>query len=447
MADLKDLSNEKLEELLKEYKENNSLEKLTELAEELRISQVHMPCKKNGNNGVASMIIKGQDGKMLIPIFTSKNRVDGKVPNGTEIAIVPFTEVNRIAANEIETKHLDGIIINPSYESIIFNVNFIMKFHITEQESKKKGVKIPLDFTKAAPPVDNKELEIKMEEFVKEEDKDKKNLLFNQILNELRISRLIMPLGVNDKGGNSPLISNNKDTGEKMMITYTDPEFAAKRHENARFGAYEFGKAIEVALKIKKEVDGMCIITEKVTINLKTPLLEKIKDANEQAKKQQVGAQTSAPINNQVNPLISEQVKFTMETLPKLLEKRGQKLVTGLVELREEYINELYENAFYKVEEYPYTEADFTVTAITAAENTDAIEIEFPKKAAGSGSALRVYIIWNSETANGRYFAIVKNDEGPCSIIEINNDQRKDHGVSEIETNEMSTIFDIAEIW
>ena len=94
---------------------------------------------------------------------------------------------------------------------------------------------------------------------------------------------------------------------------------------------------------------------------------------------------------------------------------------------------------------YPFVEEEFT-TAITAAPGVDAIEIEFPRKGNGVGAAVRAYIIWNNETQKGRYFGITRNADDVLMIMEVSEGKQTNHGITAIETNELSRILDIVGI-
>ena len=443
MADYKDNSNDRLEKLLAEYKKNNTIEKLTELAEELRVSKVHLPCKTEDDNRIAAMMMKMQDGNVFIPVYTSKWHLNGKLQSGSKVAVIPYTEVNKIAVTESKVDKLNGIIVNPGDSNIILNMNFINKMFLTEEASQKKGEKIALDFTNPLPQLDNTGLEDQMESFASEQDNSIKQNILNGILNTLRDSQVVIPLGINKAGKNAPLVMTNNNTGDKFMPVYTNAAFAAKRHQECKIGVYPFDKANEIALSMKTEVDGMCVISEKVTVNLKTRLLENVKEVNDKIRAQKEGA---ANAKAQVNKALEEQVKFTMVTVPGILEKRGQKFIDALLERRAAYIDELYENAYYDIRMYPYVEEEFAVTAITAAPTVDAIEVEYPKKGSGVGAALRAYIIWDSEKQQGRYFAITKSADDALMIMEVSEGTQTCHGISAIETNEMSRVLDIVGI-
>ena len=127
MTDYKANSNDRLEKLLAEYKKNNSIEKLTEMAEELRVSNVHLPCRTDDQGRVAAMILKMKDGKCFIPVYSSRWHLNGKMKPGTKVAVMPYMEANAIAAKEAVNSRLDGIIINPQDTNIVLSINFINK--------------------------------------------------------------------------------------------------------------------------------------------------------------------------------------------------------------------------------------------------------------------------------------------------------------------------------
>ncbi len=433
MSDYKANSSDRLEKLLAEYKKNNSIEKLTEMAEELRVSNVHLPCRTDDQGRVAAMILKMKDGKCFIPVYSSKWHLNGKMKPGTKVAVVPYLEANAIAAKEAVNSRLDGIIINPQDTNIVLSINFINKMQFTAMESQRTGKVIPLDFK--APPAapDNSAIEEQMDRFAQEKDAQAKQVLLNDILNKLRNAVMAVPLGINKDGKNAPLIMANNNTGEKYMPVYTNAAFAAKRHADCRIGMFAFDSANDLALSMGETVDGMCIMSERITVNLKRKLLENVKEVNSKIKGQQV-PKTSAG---------AQQLKFTMDTLPGLMERRGQKFIDALLERREAYIDELYENAYFDIRHYPYVREEFTVTAILAKPGIDAIEIEFPHKGNITGSALRAYIVWDNEKQNGRYFGICKNPDDALMIMEVKEGKQTCHGITAIETNEMSRILDI----
>lgn len=432
MSDYKANSNDRLEKLLAEYKKNNSIEKLTELAEELRVSNIHMPCRTDDQGRVAAMILKMKDGKCFMPVYSSKWHLNGKLKTGTKVAVIPYVEANAIAAKEAVRAHLDGIIINPQDANIVLSMHFVNKMQYAETESQRTGKTVPLDLTSPAPGPDNTRIDEIMDRFAAEKDPQAKQAFLNDLLNALRGAVLAVPVGVNDSGKNAPLIMVNNNTGEKYMPVYTSAPFAAKRHEGCKVAMLEFDGANDLALTMGKDVDGMCIISEKVTVNLKTKLLESVRETNKKIREQKARI-----------PHPPEQLKFTMETVPSLMEKRGQAFIDQVLDRKEAYIDELYENAYSDIRSYPYVREEFTVTAINAAPGKVAIEIEYPAKGNCVGSAIRAYIIWDEEENIGRYFGICKNPDDALMIMEVKEGKQTCHGITAIETNEMSRILDI----
>ena len=444
MADYNDHSNDRLEKLLAEYKKDNNVNKLTELAEELRKSQVHLPCKADENNRIAAMIIRMKDGKSFIPIYTSKWHLNGKMQSGQRVAVIPYNEVNKIAANEARINKLDGIILNPQDTNIVLNMNFVTKMLTAQEEQERTGQPVALDFSKAPNETDNTKIEEKMSMFAAEADTKARQQILNDILNLLRTSTVALPLGVNVQGKNAPLVMTNNATGDKFVPVYTDPKFAAKRHEGCKVAIFPFDQANGIALGMSKagEIGGMSIISEKVTVNLKTKLLENVKEVNDKLRNNSgTGAAQSG--SAKIEPAKAEQIKFTMITMPGLLEKRGKKFIESLIERKAAYVDELYENAYFDIRQYPYVEEEFTVTAITADATHDVICIEYPAKDGSAGSAVRAYIVWDNENDQGRYFGLCKNADDALMIVEVSEGKQTVHGISAIESNEVSRIMSI----
>lgn len=454
--------NYELEQLIDLYKSDPSIGNLNNLAEKIRTSVVHMPGKLNDQKRIAAVVFNMKDGKKLIPIFTNKDKIAGNVPNGTTIALIPFREVINIAAREIECVNLDGIIINIGTANIIFNRNLILKFKGIYAQSDEANREIPLDLENSIPPVKNGKIEKAMFDFSKADTDEEKKHLLDDILNMARKAYVLVPLGQNNEGKLSPLIFFSKQNNEKFLPVYLDSDFARKRHPENKFMVHTFDEANSVCINMKQEADGMMLIGEEVTVNLKMTLLENVKAVHEQQNKNEknilnqkniqktddaahMDANISAAEKSSkvINISADEMKKFTMLTLPNLLFGRGSAFIERIEKDGASYVDELFENAYYNVRMYPYVTEEFSVLSISANDHTDVYEIEFPKRDQCCGSAARSYIVWDRSAEKARYFAICKNADDAMLIEEVTDEGIKYHGGCAIETNEMSKILDI----
>lgn len=144
------IDNRHLIDLMNNLKEENTPENQKALINGIMASTVYVPKMKQSVGGDELMlpaVIKTQDGKVFMPVFTDKAYLDEKT-RSLDISPIPFSQVativvkqNEANAEREDTNSFTGVVINPMYHAIVVSAamlsDIVSKMHpvkMTEEQ-------------------------------------------------------------------------------------------------------------------------------------------------------------------------------------------------------------------------------------------------------------------------------------------------------------------------
>ena len=134
------VQNEGVEKAVDTYLEERTNENLSRLINELCRCRLLVPAVVNEENKPFPLTITSKDQtQKFIPVYTSVTQIP-KEPKIPGILNLPYLVINNMAANE--KADLDGIVINPFTQNLVFQKPLTVKIKANlEALSKKKGPK------------------------------------------------------------------------------------------------------------------------------------------------------------------------------------------------------------------------------------------------------------------------------------------------------------------
>ncbi|MDD6637165.1 MAG: SseB family protein [Lachnospiraceae bacterium] len=302
-----------------------------------------------------------------------------------------------------------------------------------------KGKKTPTQ-----PTDPNMTLEVQnpeVEELMKNYAQEKTPEHLNQLIEKLRLSRMLVPANLNDKKQPVPCLIKSP-TGELFLPIYTSKQQIPKEPKSAAVINMPFLVLNKLAAKPENKAAGIVINPFSDNLLFKAPLVQKIEEV--EAKR----ANAPKTKTMQLTPeqyVLFERRQFEFGFLPKRFFEQGMTMLEELCEKKEEYIDALFEESYQQKRMYPYLPEDFSVMVMNISEELLLVRVDFPNRDMGVPSCWRVYMAWNRDTDKGRYFTIEKTKENGVSLLgEIGKDWKHvDHGQSPVEGAELQRVLDL----
>lgn len=302
-----------------------------------------------------------------------------------------------------------------------------------------KGKKNP------APPTDpNMTLEVKnpeVEELMKRYAEEKTAEHLNQLIERLRVSRMLVPAKLNDKKQPLPCLIKSP-TGEMYLPIYTSKLQIPKEPKSEAIINMPYLALNKLAARPESKASGIVINPFSDNLLFKAPLVQKIEEV------EAVRAKAPKTKTMQLTPeqyVLFERKQFEFGFLPKRFFEQGMTMLEELCEKKEAYIDALFEESYQQKRMYPYLPEDFSVMVMNISEELLLVRVDFPNRDMGVPSCWRVYMSWNRDANKGRYFTIEKTKEKGVSLLgEIGRDWKHvDHGQSPVEGAELQRVLDL----
>ena len=143
---------------------------------------------------------------------------------------------------------------------------------------------------------------------------------------------------------------------------------------------------------------------------------------------------------------IAVRQKAEFNDFPSRIYKEGAAFVHQLSDERETLVNEIYQNA-YQDQEYPYSEADFSVMPLDINDELLLVRVDLPEVKDSAQLCHRVYVTLNPQNDEIHYFTIERGrKQGQSNLCGIANDGRHlEYGEAPVEGAEIQRIMDIIE--
>ena len=301
------------------------------------------------------------------------------------------------------------------------------------------------------PPVDpNLTLDVKnekLEELVKQymDEKNADNL--NALIEELRKCRLVVPANINEEKKPVPCMLNSKDKGMYFPV-YTALKQIPQSPRSEAIINMPYLAVNEMTAQQQENLGGVAINPFTDNLIFKMPLVLRIQEVEK--KRRELAKQGGEPKKKtlQLTPeqyLQFERRQFEFGFLPKRFFEQGQAFMDELCEKKEEYIDQLFEEAYQEKRRYPYLPEDFSVMVMNIAEDLLIVRVDLPAQDMAAPSCLRIYLAWNEVAGSGRYLTIeTVKDSKERKLGELTLDWKKvDHGVAPVEGAELQYVIDL----
>lgn len=301
------------------------------------------------------------------------------------------------------------------------------------------------------PPVDpNLTLDVKnekLEELVKQYTDEKNADNLNALIEELRKCRLLVPANINEEKKPVPCMLNSKDKGMYFPV-YTALKQIPQSPRSEAIINMPYIAVNEMTAQQQENLGGVAINPFTDNLIFKMPLVLRIQEVEK--KRRELAKQGGEPKKKtlQLTPeqyLQFERRQFEFGFLPKRFFEQGQAFMDELCEKKEEYIDQLFEEAYQEKRRYPYLPEDFSVMVMNIAEDLLIVRVDLPAQDMAAPSCLRIYLAWNEVAGSGRYLTIeTVKDSKERKLGELTLDWKKvDHGVAPVEGAELQYVIDL----
>lgn len=301
------------------------------------------------------------------------------------------------------------------------------------------------------PPVDpNLTLDVKnekLEELVKQYTDEKNADNLNALIEELRKCRLLVPANINEEKKPVPCMLNSKDKGMYFPV-YTALKQIPQSPRSEAIINMPYLAVNEMTAQQQENLGGVAINPFTDNLIFKMPLVLRIQEVEK--KRRELAKQGGEPKKKtlQLTPeqyLQFERRQFEFGFLPKRFFEQGQAFMDELCEKKEEYIDQLFEEAYQEKRRYPYLPEDFSVMVMNIAEDLLIVRVDLPAQDMAAPSCLRIYLAWNEVAGSGRYLTIeTVKDSKERKLGELTLYWKKvDHGVAPVEGAELQYVIDL----
>lgn len=135
-----EITNDALEEAIKEYAEDRTKERLTKVLNLLGPTRLFVPAMLREDNQPAPCFLRTASGEQYLAIYTSKSQIPEQ-PKSQAVLHMPFPVCNNIVVKE--ELELMGMVINPFTDNLILKKELVEKLHeMDEKRAKSRQVKM-----------------------------------------------------------------------------------------------------------------------------------------------------------------------------------------------------------------------------------------------------------------------------------------------------------------
>lgn len=300
------------------------------------------------------------------------------------------------------------------------------------------------------------------------EDKTVENL--NLLVNELVKATIILPAHIRETDNKpAPALMQAAD-GTLYLGLFTDKDQIPEDKRTDMAIVCPYILANKTAINPQDNMSGLVINPYTDNFVLKRELLERIdeietkkaearKMQEELRKNQQKGLEALSQFGqivtdengnkalkmNETQYNQFERTQYEVGFLPGQLFTKGQEFIDKLLEDRETYIDELYEESYKQKRMYPYIPEDFAVMPLSLSDDLTLVRVDMPSRDIAFGNAYRVYIGWDAATSKGRYFRIAQGRQrGQIMLEEVcENKMLRSLGPAPEEGTELNAITEL----
>lgn len=297
--------------------------------------------------------------------------------------------------------------------------------------------------------VKNTELEQLVNEYSKESTIENLNKLLSCIVK----CRVLVPAELAENKKPAPCMIRNKEN-EVYLPIYTSKEQIPQKPKSPLIMNVPYA-GINLTAAQSPEVQGIVINPFTGNLIFKKELLLKIKEVVEAKGKAMANAQAGAKENapqvktmklTQQQYLQFEKRQFEGVFLPKKMYGDPENFFKELCEKKEEYIDQLFEEAYQEKRMYPYLPEDFSIMPMNITEELLVVRLDMPLKDMSPFACVRIYLTWNESRKEAHYYTIETGKVREEYLLgEINAQMTHiNHEDAPVEGAELQKIVDLA---
>lgn len=136
-----EITNDRLEEAIKDYAADRTKEKLTAVLNLLRPTKLLVPAMLKAPDQPTPCFLKSGTGEQYFVVYTSKEQM-ANAPKSQALLSMPFPACNSVAVKP--ELNLSGMVINPFTDNLVLKIELIQKLHEADEKMAKQPKQIKM---------------------------------------------------------------------------------------------------------------------------------------------------------------------------------------------------------------------------------------------------------------------------------------------------------------
>lgn len=306
--------------------------------------------------------------------------------------------------------------------------------------------------------MDNLKLQEAMQSYIKDQSKDNLLIVLNQLRNAHLFVPSVFPEGTdlsafaNVAPGAKLDIPNNvrpipsvlkNDQGEQYLPLYTNADEIPKKQVYHTLAEITFQAAYQTVLNSNSSLSGVALNPFHENIMLKEPLLQSLKEQDEAMQTQKQPVQVTP---EQLIALVRRDLEI--KKIPSMMYEKKEQFFAQIKEKREHFFGDLYKSAYPTDMPNGYSAEDFSIMILNISDEIALYRIDLPEKNRIPGLGNKLYITWNENAKESRYFIIIEAPQGENRLLGYVNEATEyiNLGAAPIEGAEMQSILEYAKL-
>ena len=134
-----EITNDRLEEAIKEYAADRTKENLTTVLNLLRPTKLFVPAMLQAPDRPIPCFLKNSNEEQFLVVYTSKAQIPEE-PKSQAMLNMPFPACNNIVVKP-ELK-LAGMVINPFSDNLVLKTELVQKLHEVDEQAAKRAAQM-----------------------------------------------------------------------------------------------------------------------------------------------------------------------------------------------------------------------------------------------------------------------------------------------------------------
>ena len=134
-----EITNDRLEEAIKEYAADRTKERLTTVLNLLRPTKLFVPAMLQAPDRPIPCFLKNSNEEQFLVVYTSKEQIPEE-PKSQAMLNMPFPACNNIVVKP-ELK-LAGMVINPFSDNLVLKTELVQKLHEADEQAAKRAAQM-----------------------------------------------------------------------------------------------------------------------------------------------------------------------------------------------------------------------------------------------------------------------------------------------------------------